>query len=192
MDVLQAAVWLNFGPVTLPCFNPFYHGALCLMPCKSAQTAPWEVNNSMTWGKPENTLSSVHFQAPNIKDICLSFLGLQIKYNSPYRLAALNHMCSHAFKLYVGSQQKGSSAPATSLQNTTQHNTTQLWTDCMVNGVKIKRIASFISPWLGKKCHAGTPLRCAEAPSSPPHRPPGCTCSSRASRSPTDDTVNNV
>lgn len=38
------------------------------------------------------------------------------------------------------------------------------------------------SPWPGSGCRAGTPPRCAAAPSSPPGRPPGCTCSSRASR----------
>lgn len=50
-----------------------------------------------------------------------------------------------------------------------------------------KRSTFFISPWLGKKSHAGTPPRYAAAPLSPPNHPPGCTCSSSASRAPTAD-----
>lgn len=50
-----------------------------------------------------------------------------------------------------------------------------------------------VSPWLEKKCHAGKPPRCAAAAGSPPRRPPGCTCSSRASRrSPAERTETTV
>lgn len=67
----------------------------------------------------------------------------------------------------------------------------QLCTDCEVRHCQNKegKLRSISLPLPGNESHAGMPLHCEAAASSPPHRPPGCTCSSRASRALTDGTV---
>lgn len=74
-----------------------------------------------------------------------------------------------AFKLWDDPAWKGSCAPAAQLY-------------ALQTSQGLGRNGVFDSPWLGNGSHAGKPPRCGAAPSSPPHHPPGCTCSSQASR----------